>query len=592
MSLYTHTSFTIGDHQFTSFHSLALHQTIRGHHSFEIMIGYDWLTKLGKGLFNAGKEFLGKEISISVKPVESNAVYKPLNFNGIVSGISMGKEADGTHGFCVIKGHSVTILLEDDEHIACYEQKTLSAIVNEALKGCGPYAKSPAVDPAHTDALKYIVQYKETTYGFIDRLAARFGEWFFYDGEKVVFGNYRPQKTTLTHQVDLIGFNLDLTVKSNNSRFYGYDYRQNQAVSNDTLSVPAGNTDVYTSHLKEVSERLYKKTSQYKLNQSFGTAAKSQLDKYTQVQKKGRLSQMAVLKGTSQQSALRIGDIITVNESVLSNEHHGEFVVTQLAHYCTENGLYKNTFEAIPAAAAMPEVDLYRTPVCEAQSAVVTDNNDPKGLGRVRVKFQWQQQGATPWLRLVSPHGGTEKGFYFIPENGEEVWVDFEGGNPEVPVVLGTVYNGNAKTGFGDAQNNLKVIKTRSGHIIRLDDTDGAESITITDKSGNIVTMDTSAQSINIAAMENITINAKNISFTAKENIQVSAGKNLSQTAVKDFSLLAANIKEVADDTLQRTAKNMEKTAEKVSMNSTKENIEMHSAKQIVNKSGDKAKMF
>lgn len=592
MSLYTHTSFTIGDHQFTSFHSLVLHQTIHGHHDFEITIGYDWLTKLGKGLFSAGKEFLGKEITISIKPVEANAVYKPLNFNGIVNGISMGKGSDGTHGFCVIKGHSTTILLEDDEHMACFEQKTLSAIVNEALKGCGPYGKSPAVDPAYTDPLKYIVQYKETTYQFVERLAARFGEWFFYDGEKVVFGNYRPQKTTLTHQVDLIGFNLDLTVKPNNRRLYGYDYRQNQTVSNDTQAIPAGNTDVYTSHLKEVSERLYKKTSQYKLNQSLGTSARSQLDKYTQVQQKGRLSQMAVLKGSSQQSALKIGDIVTVNESVLSSEHHGEFVVTRLSHYCTENGLYKNDFEAIPAAAAMPTVDLHYTPVCEAQSAVVTDNNDPKGLGRIRVKFQWQQSGATPWLRLVSPHGGTDKGFYFIPEAGEEVWVDFEGGNPEVPVVLGAVYNGNAKTGFGDSQNNLKVIKTRSGHLIRLDDTDGAESITITDKSGNIVTMDTSAQSINIAAMENITINAKNISFTAKENIQVSAGKNLSQTAVKDFSLLAANIKEVADDTLQRTAKNIEKTAEKVSLNSTKENIEMHSAKQIVNKSGDKAKMF
>lgn len=592
MSLYTHTSFSIGDHQFTSFHSLELQQTISGHHAFEIMIGYDWLTKLGKGLFSASKEFLGKEISISVKPVEANNVYKPLIFNGIVSGISMGKASDGTHGFCIIKGHSVTILLEDDEHITCFEQKTLSAIVTEALKGCGPYAKSPAVDPAMTDALKYIVQYKETTYQFVERLAARYGEWFFYDGEKVVFGNYRPQKTTLTHQVDLIDFHLDLTVASNNSRLHAYDYRQNQSVSNDTASAASGNLDVYTSHLKEVSERLYKKTSLYNLNQTFGSSAKSQLDKYTTLQKKGKLSQMAVLKGSSQQSALRIGDIIAVNESVLSQEHHGEFVITKLVHHCTENGLYKNTFEAIPAAAAMPVVDLNRIPVCEPQSGIVTDNNDPKGLGRVRVKFQWQQQGSTPWLRIVSPHGGADKGFYFIPETGEEVWVDFEGGNPEAPLVLGTVYNGNAKTNFGDGQNNLKVIKTRSGHLIRLDDTDGAESITITDKSGNIVTLDTSAQSINIAAPENITINAKNISFTAKENIQVSAGKNISQTAVKDFSLLAANIKEVADDTLQRTAKSMEKTAEKVSMSSTKENIEMHSAKQIVNKSGDKAKMF
>ncbi|MEC5147039.1 type VI secretion system tip protein VgrG [Chitinophaga sp. 212800010-3] len=592
MSLYTHTSFSIGEHQFTSFHSLTLNQTISGHHEFEIMIGYDWLTRLGKGLFNAGKEFLGKEISISVNPVETHAVYKPLIFNGIVDGISVGKESDGTHGFCVIKGHSVTILLEDDENIATFEDKNLSAIISEALKGCGPYGKSPAVDPSYTESLKYIVQYKETTYQFISRLAARFGEWFFFDGEKVVFGNYRPQKISLTHQVDLVDFHIDLTVKSNNSRLYGFDYRQYQTVNHETAAVAAGNLDVYTNHLKEVSEKLYKKTSANRINQWMDNAAKAQLDKYTTVQKKGRLARMALLKGASQQTGLRIGDIITVNESVLSSEHHGEFVVTSLVHHCTENGLYRNTFEAIPAAAAMPEVDLHRIPVCEPQSAVVTDNNDPEGLGRVRVRFQWQEQGTTPWVRIVSPHGGPEKGFYFIPENGEEVWVDFEGGNAEAPLVMGTVYNGSAKTSFGDAQNNHKVIKTRSGHIIRLDDTDGAESITITDKSGNIVTLDTNGKNINISAPENVTINARNISFTAAENIQVNAGKNLTQAAVKDFSLMAANIREVADDTLQRTAKTIEKTAEKVSMNSTKENIEMHSAKQIVNKSGDKAKLF
>lgn len=591
MSLYTKTSFTIGDHQFTSFHALQLSQTIRGHHVFEITIGYDWLAKLGNGLFASGKGFLGKEISITITPVEPQRSMKPFTFNGIVTGISMGKESEGTHGFCVIKGSSPTVLLEDDENIACFEKQSLTTIVTDALKACSPFSRSPQVNPETSGNLKYIVQYRETTWQFIERLASRYGEWFFYNGEKMVFGKYQPVKTTLTHQLDLVDFKLDLTVVANNRKLSGYDYRQTQVVEN-TTDTAAGGMNPYSSHLKDVSKRLYGKTSLYKVNHGFASDAKSELDKFTAVQQKSRLAQMAVLKGTSKNTSLRIGDIVSVDESLFSKEHHGEFVVTRLEHTCTENGLYLNHFEAIPADTAMPVVDLDNIPVCEPQSAVVTENHDPKGLGRVRVKFRWQASGSTPWIRLIASHGGSGKGFYFIPEVGEEVWVDFEGGNPEAPYVLGTTYNGNAKTNFGDSANNIKAIKTRSGHVIRLDDSSGSESITITDKAGNIITLDTAGKNISISAPETITVNAKNISISAQQNISVNAGDNITQRAAKDFKLYAANITEIADDTMQRTAKSMQKTAEQMKMTSTKADIEFHSSKQIINKSGDKAKLF
>ncbi|NML40201.1 hypothetical protein HHL17_23580 [Chitinophaga sp. G-6-1-13] len=555
MSLYTRTSFSIGEHQFTSFHSLQLSQTIRGHHHFRILIGYDWLEKLGQGMFSAARNFLGKEISITIKPMDTFGTYKAVIFNGLVTGIHTGKENDGTHGFCVISGSSPTILLENDPHIATFEQQSLQRIVMVALKGTSPYTQTE-VSPEHEENMKYIVQYRETAQEFITRLAARYGEWYFYDGQKIIFGKYTPQKVALTHQQDLMDFDVSLEVKPNNIQFTGYEYRKNTVVENDTLSQSAVSMNSYVSHLKDVSEKLYRKPSLFKPNYGFSGDAKAQLDDLTALQQRGRLSEMVVLSGTSSNTSLKIGDIVSISESAAVNVHHGEFVVTGLEHHCTENGDYHNVFTAIPADTAMPRVDLTPLSGCEPQSATVTDNADPKGLGRVRVRFRWQQQGSTPWIRLVAPHGGPNKGFYFIPEINEEVWVAFESGNPEAPYVLGTTYNGDEKTEFVDDQNNIKCIRTRSGHTIKLDDTSNGESITITDKNGNIITLDTTGKHIHITAPENLNLTAKNIHITAKENITMDAGKNvvadaadnIRVTAGEEYALKATNISGEAGD--------------------------------------------
>ena len=63
----------------------------------------------------------------------------------------------------------------------------------------------------------------------------------------------------------------------------------------------------------------------------------------------------------------------------------------------------------------------------------------------------------TPWIRVVTPHGGGDKGFHFIPEIGEEVLIGFEGGNAERPYMLGSLYNGTAAaSSFRSRNNDLK----------------------------------------------------------------------------------------------------------------------------------------
>ena len=121
---------------------------------------------------------------------------------------------------------------------------------------------------------------------------------------------------------------------------------------------------------------------------------------------------------------------------------------------------------------------------------VVTNNEDPDGLGRVKVRFPWlagdDVAAESNWARVATPMAGPDRGLYFLPEVDDEVLVAFEHGKVEFPYVLGALWNGtDAPPETNDGANDRRTIKSRSGHVITLDDTDGAEKIEITDSSGN-----------------------------------------------------------------------------------------------------------
>jgi uncharacterized protein involved in type VI secretion and phage assembly len=126
-----------------------------------------------------------------------------------------------------------------------------------------------------------------------------------------------------------------------------------------------------------------------------------------------------------------------------------------------------------------------------ASVAIVTSIEDPDSLGRVKVKFPWLRDDVeSPWARLVSFMAGNARGAVFRPEVGDEVLVLFEHGDMRFPYVIGGLWNGRdaMPTERGaDVSNNVRLIKSRSGHTIVLDDTSGSEKITITDRSGNLV---------------------------------------------------------------------------------------------------------
>ncbi len=144
---------------------------------------------------------------------------------------------------------------------------------------------------------------------------------------------------------------------------------------------------------------------------------------------------------------------------------------------------------------------------------VVTNNKDPDKLGRVKVKFPWlSDQDESYWARVLTPMAGKERGIYCLPEVDDEVLVAFEQGQVEFPYILGSLWNGKDKPPAvnEDGKNNQRLIKSRSGHQIILDDTEGEEKIIIRDKTEkNEVIIDSSKNAMTIKVEQDLTVEAK-----------------------------------------------------------------------------------
>ncbi|MEP0916883.1 phage baseplate assembly protein V [Leptolyngbya sp. DQ-M1] len=166
--------------------------------------------------------------------------------------------------------------------------------------------------------------------------------------------------------------------------------------------------------------------------------------------------------------------------------------------------------------------------------AIVTNNKDPDKLGRVKVKFPWlSDTDESDWARVLSPMAGKQRGLYLLPEVGDEVLVAFEQGDPQFPYVLGALWNGQDKPpGTNeDGKNNQRLFKSRSGHTILFDDTQGEEKIVIQDKTNN--------NEISIDSKNNVIVikSEKDVAIEAKGNISLSTNSGNVAIECSKFSV-------------------------------------------------------
>jgi len=116
---------------------------------------------------------------------------------------------------------------------------------------------------------------------------------------------------------------------------------------------------------------------------------------------------------------------------------------------------------------------------------IVSSLDDPDGLGRIQLTYPHLDDQKSQWARLSAPMAGAERGAFFRPDVEDEVLVAFEHGDVRRPYVLGSLWSESDMPPADDGnpdENNWRFIKSRSGHILKFDDTSGAERIEIIDK--------------------------------------------------------------------------------------------------------------
>jgi uncharacterized protein involved in type VI secretion and phage assembly len=181
--------------------------------------------------------------------------------------------------------------------------------------------------------------------------------------------------------------------------------------------------------------------------------------------------------------------------------------------------------------------------------ALVSDIKDPEATGRVKVTLPWSPDNGSEryevWARLATLMGGNNRGSWLIPDVNDEVLVVFEAGDPRRPYVIGGLWNGSdapPESMDGGGNNNKKVLRSRNGVKITLDDQQGQEqfiaetpggqkltlkdgpgSVEIADSNGNSIKMEASGITITTSAV--VTINASTMNVSASA-VSVNAGSS------------------------------------------------------------------
>jgi uncharacterized protein involved in type VI secretion and phage assembly len=186
-----------------------------------------------------------------------------------------------------------------------------------------------------------------------------------------------------------------------------------------------------------------------------------------------------------------------------------------------------------------------------AYLAQVVSLDDPARLDRVQVRLvafdDCANQDAPLWARVVCPFAGADRGAFLMPDVDDEVLVVFQNGDPSYPLVLGGLWNGSAAppASLSGGQNRFKVICSKNGVKLTLDDQQGQESfivetpggqkVTLRDGPGSVVIEDSNGNSIKLETAGITITAAANVKVNAAK-VDVSAGLVSVDTAMAKFS--------------------------------------------------------
>lgn len=415
-------------------------------------------------------------------------------FNGIVCAFAAGgRHGDGRRAY---RAEVVPTLWLLGERSGCRVFQNLSAVevIEKVLEDGGVTDLSNKLKGSRPKR-EYCVQYRETDLDFVSRLMQEEGIFYFFQHDK---GNH-----TLVLGDDASAY-FDCKDKELIYDAGGRKHEVLDAWSHAYRVIPAKWVQADYSAEAPADPVLADAPTKIKLKANKGLERYEYPGGYTEKAEGGRLTgyrmeaeeaEHEVVTAGGTYRTLAVGGKFSVTEHEIKAEENKPWVITAMDHAASGRGVdYRATFTAIPAATPFRSRRARPKPVVHGmQTAVVTG---PKNeivytdkQGRVRVQFYWDREGAKDektscWVRVAQTTAGSGWGSMYVPRVGHEVLVSFLEGDPDRPVVTGSMYNGTNKPGFDPSKNKGwsgittdTLAKDRKGNEFRLDDTDGKEQI-------------------------------------------------------------------------------------------------------------------
>ncbi len=474
--------------------SLTLQQAYNRHHVFELVAlvptGYDISVKNIQAI-------LGEQANITISTDEGKEGV--CEFTGFVDEVVPIWNARSSA--LRIKGFSPTIFMDCAPQFRSFTEKNLGQILNKVMASYSGIQRPNLVSNSTGDQVPFSMQAQETDYRYLCRLADNYGKLFFYDGKTLHFGTLneidkKPIPLDFKKETNHIELSLNLAPLSFKLNGYNLEksetiiHNATQEVSNNNTLVSAAidksknypNQGIHINHLVSGTTELQKNAKRIAARQAH---------------------ELVTMHGTSNNPALKIGSLISINETdeIMGN---GNFIIVEVNHQVENDNAYHNSFTAVPSGYPYPiRMQQTRNPISGPLMAVVKENNDPDHLGRVKVEFIGdQEKSLSPWFRVLVPYT-KYGGMFFLPEKRDQVMVFYEDFNAEKsPFVMGCFYHGKSTAKeWEDTENKKKGIAMDKINFL------------FDDRSGKL------------------TIEAEEIEIKAKKEMSLNGGQQLTQKA-------------------------------------------------------------
>jgi len=385
-----------------------------------------------------------------------------------------------------------------------FQNKTVPDIVEKIFKDRG-FTDYKLSTQGTYEPRDYCVQYRETDFNFVSRLLEDEGIFYFFEQTKekhtLVLADdkssfaacpnrpsatYTPSTGGRLNADTVLAIEEEYKVNTGMTSLADYDFEKPNTSLYATMSGPAG-VSMYEG---------YDYPGDY--------TSKDDGDRYAKLRMEEREVPLVIMRGKSNCMGFECGyrftlsghfrDSANQDYTLIALRHKGQNTSYRSGH--SDPFDYSNQFETIPNSVAFRPPRLGRKPVIPStQTAVVVGKSGEEiwtdQYGRIKVQFFWDREGtrdenSSCWIRVAQTWAGKSWGAIFIPRMGQEVVVSFLEGDPDRPLITGSVYNADQTVPYAlPGLENLSAIKSDSTkgsggfNEIRFDDTKGSEDIFI-----------------------------------------------------------------------------------------------------------------